>query len=49
MGLMLLPASLLFGWIYEHASAAAAFGFSASCAAGAAGLLWAGRGKGLSH
>ncbi|MEW6693612.1 MAG: MFS transporter [Pseudomonadota bacterium] len=39
-GLMLLPASMVFGALYEHVSVQAAFGFSAACALGAAGLLW---------
>lgn len=45
-GLMLLPASLLFGEIYQRAGALAAFGFSAACALTAALLLglWALRG-----
>lgn len=38
-GLLLLPASLLFGALYHHAGAAAAFGFSATCSALAALLL----------
>jgi MFS family permease len=43
MGAMLLPASLLFGWMWETASATLAFGFSAGCALTAAALLlcWA--------
>ncbi len=32
-GAMLLPASIMFGWVYEHVGALAAFSFSASCAA----------------
>jgi MFS family permease len=45
-GLMLLPASLLFGEIYQRAGPLAAFGFSAACALTAALLLitWALRG-----
>ncbi|PTT85485.1 MFS transporter [Pelomonas sp. HMWF004] len=39
MGAMLLPASLLFGWLWESASATLAFGFSAACAVAAALLL----------
>ncbi|HEY1132345.1 MAG TPA: MFS transporter [Roseateles sp.] len=39
MGAMLLPASLLFGWLWEGISATAAFGFSAGCALAAALLL----------
>ncbi len=38
-GLLLLPASLLFGWLWQGVSAEAAFGFSASCAVLAALLL----------
>ena len=38
-GLMLFPASFIFGELYEHAGAAMAFGFSASCALLAAMLL----------
>ncbi|MGE5152567.1 MAG: MFS transporter [Bdellovibrio bacteriovorus] len=38
-GLMLLPASLLFGALYQGVSASAAFGFSAACALAAAALL----------
>lgn len=38
-GAMLLPASLVFGWIYEAVAAWAAFGFSAGCATAAAVLL----------
>lgn len=38
-GALLLPASLLFGALWEGVSATAAFGFSAACALGAAGLL----------
>lgn len=38
-GAMLLPASLLFGEIYQHLGALAAFGFSAACALTAALLL----------
>lgn len=42
-GAMLLPASLIFGLIYQQASALAAFAFSAGCALVAALLLplWA--------
>ena len=39
LGAVLLPASVLFGWLWEGVSAAFAFGFSASCALLAAGLL----------
>lgn len=38
-GVMLLPASIIFGWIYQQAGAAAAFGFSAACAFAANLLL----------
>ncbi len=38
-GLMLLPASLLFGWLWQTSSPATAFGFSATCAILAAVLL----------
>lgn len=48
-GLMLLPASLLFGEVYQRVGALAAFGFSAACALTAALLLglWALRGARL--
>jgi MFS family permease len=39
-GATLLPASLLFGWLYESVSPLAAFAFSASCASLALLLLW---------
>jgi MFS family permease len=39
MGAMLLPASLLFGVLWESVSATVAFGFSAACALAAALLL----------
>ncbi len=38
-GILLLPASVIFGWIYESVSPLAAFGFSAACAGLAAMLL----------
>ena len=38
-GVALLPASLVFGWIYQGVSATAAFLFSAACALAAAALL----------
>jgi MFS family permease len=38
-GAMLLPASLVFGWLYQQGGAALAFGFSASCAFTATALL----------
>lgn len=43
-GLFLLPASVIFGWLYQLVSPAAAFGFSSACALGAAVLLagWVG-------
>jgi len=45
-GIMLLPASLLFGALYQGAGPLAAFGFAATCAFCAALLLrlWALRG-----
>jgi hypothetical protein len=39
MGAVLLPASLVFGWLWEGVSATVAFGFSAGCALTAAALL----------
>ncbi|MFC3532764.1 MFS transporter [Vogesella facilis] len=39
-GLCLLPASLLFGYLYQAGSPLLAFGFAAACALLAAGLLW---------
>lgn len=39
-GACLLPASLLFGWLYQAGSPLLAFGFSAACALSAAALLW---------
>lgn len=39
-GLFLLPASMLFGWLYQLVSPLAAFGFSGGCALLAACLLW---------
>lgn len=38
-GLMLLPASVLFGWVYQAVSPLAAFACAAACALGAAALL----------
>ncbi len=38
-GLMLLPSSLLFGWLWQRTGPAGAFGFGASCALIAAMLL----------
>ena len=42
-GLFLLPASVVFGWLYQAFSPLMAFGFSAACSLTAAGLLgsWA--------
>ena len=41
-GLMLLPASIVFGWLYERFGATSAFGFSSSCSLIATFLLlWA--------
>lgn len=40
-GIMLLPASVLFGWLYESLSPAVAFGFSGTCVLLAAVLLLA--------
>ncbi|MBI3146593.1 MAG: MFS transporter [Pseudogulbenkiania sp.] len=39
-GAFLLPASLVFGWLYQAASPLIAFAFSGSCALLAAVLLW---------
>jgi hypothetical protein len=41
---MLLPASLVFGWLYQGFSGLTAFAFSAGCALTAAALLrgWVG-------
>jgi len=39
-GVMLLPASVIFGELYQHFGAPIAFGFSSACALGAAFLLW---------
>jgi MFS family permease len=39
-GAFLLPASMVFGWLYETASPLAAFLFSGGCALLATGLLW---------
>ncbi len=39
-GLLLLPASVLFGWLYQATSAFVAFAFGAGCAWIAAMLLW---------
>jgi len=38
-GALLLPASIVFGWLWQAASAALAFAFSAACALAAALLL----------
>jgi hypothetical protein len=47
VGVLLLPASLVFGWLWQGVSAEAAFVFSAGCALGAALLLkfWVRRGQ----
>jgi len=44
VGILLLPASLLFGWLWDAIAPLAAFGFGAACALGAALLLrfWVG-------
>jgi len=39
VGIMLLPASVLFGWLWQATTPTAAFGFSAACALAAALLL----------
>lgn len=39
-GLVLLPASILFGWLYQATSALTAFAFGSACALLAAMLLW---------
>lgn len=39
-GIFLLPASVIFGWLYEVFSPSVAFGFSAGCSLTAATLLW---------
>jgi MFS family permease len=39
-GIFLLPASVVFGWLYQAASPLAAFAFSSGCALLAAVLLW---------
>lgn len=39
-GAFLLPASMVFGWLYQDQGPLAAFGFSAACAFVAAVLLW---------
>lgn len=39
-GLLLLPASVVFGWFYQSVSPLAAFEFSSACAGLAAFLLW---------
>lgn len=38
-GIMLLPASILFGWLWQQAGATVAFGFGAGCALAASLLL----------
>jgi len=39
-GIFLLPASVIFGWLYQSISPLTAFAFSGGCALTAAGLLW---------
>lgn len=39
-GILLLPASVVFGWLYQAFGPLSAFGFSAACAFSAALLLW---------
>jgi len=39
-GIMLLPASIIFGWLYQGFSATIAFAFSSACALFATLLLW---------
>lgn len=39
-GIFLLPASVIFGWLYQSASPLTAFAFSGGCAMTAALLLW---------
>lgn len=39
-GLLLLPASIVFGWLWQRWAAPAAFTFSATCALTAAWLMW---------
>lgn len=46
-GVFLLPASVLFGWLYQAASPLAAFAFSGGCALTAALLLWGWVGRGI--
>jgi MFS family permease len=41
-GIFLLPASIVFGWLYQAFSPLAAFGFSTACSLTAAALLWGG-------
>jgi MFS family permease len=38
-GIMLLPASLVFGWLWQTVAVSVAFGFSAACALSAVVLL----------
>jgi MFS family permease len=40
LGVMLLPGSALFGWLWERVAPMAAFGFGAGCSLVAALLLW---------
>jgi MFS family permease len=39
-GAFLLPASVIFGWLYQTTTPLVAFGFSSGCALLAATLLW---------
>jgi MFS family permease len=39
-GILLLPASVVFGWIWSTVAPFAAFAFGAACALAAALLLW---------
>jgi MFS family permease len=39
IGTLLLPASIIFGWLWSSETSLAAFGFGAACAVGAAALL----------
>jgi len=45
-GIFLLPASVIFGWLYQSFSPLTAFAFSGGCAVTAAGLLWGWVGRG---
>jgi len=48
-GVFLLPASVIFGWLYQSASPLAAFAFSGGCALSAALLLWGWVGAGAQY